>query len=144
MTTRTATCRCGRLRAECIGEPIRISVCHCLTCKQRTGSAFSYQARWPEEQVRISGDYKEWERVADSGSKARYLFCPNCGSTVAYTNENFPGAVAVPVGGFADPDFPPPKFSVYENRKHDWVEIIGDDIDRSSTPSSVRQPGLRR
>jgi len=144
VTTRTASCRCGQLRAGCSGEPIRISVCHCLACKQRTGSAFSYQARWPEEEVRISGDHKQWERVADSGSKARYLFCPNCGSTVAYTNENFPGAVAVPVGGFADPDFPPPKFSVYENRRHDWVEIIGDDIERSSTPSSVRQPGLRR
>ena len=142
MTVRTAACRCGQLEAECTGEPVRISVCHCLDCKKRSGSAFSYQARWPEARVRISGDYREWERVADSGNRARYRFCPQCGSTVAYTNDSFPGAIAIPAGGFADPDFPAPRYSVYENRKHHWVEIKGDDVDRSDTPSIVRQPGL--
>ena len=141
MTARTATCRCGQLQAECTGEPVRISVCHCLACQRRTGSAFAVQARWPDAQVRISGERKEWERVADSGSRARYLFCPDCGSTVAYTNESFPGVTAVPVGAFADPDFPPPRFSVYEDRKHAWVEILGDEVDHSSSPSSVRRPG---
>lgn len=140
MTVRTGSCRCGQLRAECTGEPARVSVCHCLACKQRTGSAFSYQARWPDAQVRITGERREWERTADSGNKARYLFCPDCGSTIAYTNEGFPGLTAVPAGCFADPAFPPPRFSVYENRKHDWVEI-GGDVDHSATPSNVRQPG---
>lgn len=130
MTTRTATCRCGQLQAECTGDPVRISVCHCLDCKKRSGSAFAYQARWPEDQVRISGEYKEWEHVADSGNKACFRFCPTCGSTVAYTAEAMPGTIAVAVGGFADPHFPPPRVSVYENRKHDWVEIKGDDVDR--------------
>ena len=46
MTTRTATCRCGQLRAECQGEPVRVSVCHCLDCQKRTGSVFAAQARW--------------------------------------------------------------------------------------------------
>jgi hypothetical protein len=31
---RTATCRCGRLKAECKGEPVRVSVCHCLDCQR--------------------------------------------------------------------------------------------------------------
>ena len=140
---REAACSCGQLRLTAEGDPVRISVCHCLACQRRTGSAFAVQARWPDAQVRISGAWKEWERIADSGSKARYRFCPDCGSTVAYTNESFPGVTAVPVGAFADPDFPPPRFSVYENRKHQWVEIQGADVDHSATPSSVRQPGLR-
>jgi len=130
VTTRTASCPCGQLQAECTGEPFRISVCHCLDCKRRSGSAFAYQARWPEDQVTISGDYKEWERVSDSGNKARFLFCPNCGTTVAYRAEGVPGSIAVPAGGFADRDFPAPRVSVYDERKPDWVEIKGDGIDR--------------
>jgi hypothetical protein len=31
--------------------------------------------------------------------------------------------VAVPVGVFADPSFPPPTVSVYESRRHGWVAV---------------------
>ena len=30
---------------------MRISMCHCLACQRRTGSAFGVQARWPRDQV---------------------------------------------------------------------------------------------
>ena len=32
MTTRTASCRCGALSVTVTGEPVRVSVCHCLNC----------------------------------------------------------------------------------------------------------------
>jgi hypothetical protein len=32
-------------------------------------------------------------------------------------------ALAIPVGAFADPGFPEPTFSVYEDRKHAWVGL---------------------
>ena len=126
MTRRTASCRCGQFKAEVEGDPVRISVCHCLACQQRSGSAFAVQARWPDDQVTLIGARKEWRRVADSGATARYFFCPECGASVAYVLDKFPGVTAVPVGAFADPDFPPPNFSVWEERKHAWVEITGD------------------
>lgn len=134
MATRTATCRCGQLRAECDGEPVRVSVCHCLACQQRSGSAFAAQARWPDADVRISGRFSQWERIADSGHKATYSFCPDCGSTVAYIIEGWPGVVAIPIGAFADPDFPAPRYSVYEHRKHSWVDVLGDDVRHSREP----------
>lgn len=138
---RTATCRCGQLRAVCVGEPVRVSVCHCLECQKRTGSAFAAQARWPDAQVSLVGEARTWVRVADSGHRATYRFCPQCGSTVAYVIEGWPGVTAVPIGAFADPDFPPPKFSVYEHRKHAWTAVLGDEVDHSSTPSTSRTPG---
>jgi hypothetical protein len=54
---RVATCRCVNLRAECAGEPVRVSVCHCLECQRRTGSAFSVQARFPAGSVEVEGDF---------------------------------------------------------------------------------------
>jgi len=128
---RTAACRCGRLTARCEGEPVRISVCHCLACQQRSGSAFAAQARFPADKVEITGESRQWTRTADSGNTATYSFCPTCGSTVHYALDKFPGLVAIPTGAFADPSFPAPRFSVWEERKHAWVEILGEDVEHS-------------
>lgn len=125
---RTAACRCGQFSATCTGEPVRVSVCHCLACQQRTGSAFGVQARWPVEHVAFTGDHRVWSRIGDAGGEASYRFCATCGSTLAYTNSGMPGMIAIAVGAFADPDFPPPRFSVYEERKHGWVAIVGNDV----------------
>jgi hypothetical protein len=141
MVKRTATCRCGKLSATCEGEPGRVSVCHCLECQKRSGSVFAIQARWPEADVTISGKSEVWERLADSGHKATYRFCPECGSTLAYVIEGWPGVVAIPVGAFGDPDFPAPRFSVYEHRKHPWIEIRGDEVERSADPSIAYTQG---
>jgi hypothetical protein len=119
---------------------VRVSVCHCLECQKRTGSAFAAQARWPAAQVSLVGEFKTWERTADSGRAASYHFCPTCGSTVTYVNKGHPGLIAVPLGAFADPAFPPPQFSVYEHRKHPWTAVLGDDVQHSSSVSAERFP----
>jgi hypothetical protein len=71
--------------------------------------------------VTISGISTEYVRVGDEGSKAKFHFCPRCGSTVYYEPEGLEAFVAIPVGAFADPSFPSPSISVYEERKHQWV-----------------------
>ena len=132
MTGRTASCRCGQLKVTVTGEPVRMSVCHCLNCKKRSGSAFAAQARWPAEQVTIEGRSGSFVKVADSGNPATFHFCPECGSDVHYDiNGKFDGLVAIPLGAFDDPYFLQPRFSVWEERKQDWVEILGDDVEHT-------------
>ena len=129
MTVRMATCRCGQLRATCSGEPVRVSVCHCLNCQRRSVSAFAAQARWPDDQVAIEGEYNSWSTTGDTGATASFRFCATCGSTVAYASDGMPRLTAIPLGAFADPEFPGPQYSVYEGRRQAWVAIIGDAID---------------
>jgi hypothetical protein len=126
MIRRDAACSCGQLSLSAEGEPVRISVCHCLACQRRTGSVFGMQARFPADRVRIQGRSREFARVADSGSTIRFHFCPDCGTTVHYRMDSQPELVAVPVGVFADPNFPPPRVSVYEARAHAWVRLPED------------------
>lgn len=121
MTNRTASCSCGQLEAQVSAEPVRVSVCHCLACQRRTGSVFAAQARFPSTSVTITGKSSEYVRVGDEGSRARFHFCPGCGSTVYYMLEALEGMIAIPVGAFADPQFPGPTVSVYEERMHPWV-----------------------
>lgn len=130
MGTRTASCGCGLVTARCEGEPLRVSVCHCLDCQRRTGSAFAAQARFPAERVRLEGETTTFSRHADSGNVASFRFCPACGSTIAYQIDDQPDVVAIPLGAFADPGFAPgPAYSVYEERKHAWVAIVGDGVE---------------
>ena len=131
-TARTATCRCGQLRAHVTGDPIRISVCHCLECKRRSGSAFAAQARWPDAHVTITGQSKIWSHTGESGDTGVFRFCPECGSTVTYVIGRMPGLTAIAIGAFADPDFPGPEYSVYEERMHKWVAILGDNVEHFS------------
>lgn len=142
MLERTATCRCGQLSATCRGEPVRVSVCHCLACQKRSGSAFAAQARWADEHVTLTGTSREWVRIADSGNRVTYRFCPDCGSTVTYTIENWPGVTALPYGAFAGTDMPAPGFSVYDDRRHGWVEIMGENVKRTTSAGAQKQPSL--
>ena len=121
MSTRIAACSCGQLKAEVSGEPVRISICHCLECQRRTGSVFGEQARYPRANVSVTGLSTEYARVGDSGSRAVFHFCPTCGSTVYYELGDTADFLGIPVGAFADPGFPAPRVSVYEERMHGWV-----------------------
>ena len=128
MTVRYASCSCGKLALVVRGEPVRISMCHCLECQRRTGSAFGAQARFHVADVEITGPSTAYRRVADSGNAITFHFCLDCGSTVYYLPEAEPDVIAVPIGAFADPGFPRPRVSVYESRKHPWVGLP-DDIE---------------
>lgn len=123
---RTAACSCGQLTATVSGDPVRVSICHCLACQRRTGSVFGEQARFRREDVQVRGRSTEYVRVGDSGGSATFHFCPECGATVYYEAAWMEQFVAIPVGAFADPTFPAPVFSVYEDRKHAWVTVPED------------------
>jgi hypothetical protein len=126
MTQHIASCSCGQLTATTNDEPIRVSVCHCLACQRRTGSVFGVQARFVRARVQIRGRANQYVRTGDEGGRAVFDFCPDCGATVHYAIEGQEQHVAIPVGAFAEPDFPAPTFSVYEERMHAWVGLPPD------------------
>jgi hypothetical protein len=130
VTERIASCQCGQLGLTARGEPLRVAICHCEACQRRSGSAFTWQARFPADRVEIRGDAREFVRHADeTGEERRFAFCPGCGTTVYYRSDSWPDLIGVAVGTFADPDFPAPGFSVWERRRHEWVGLP-DGVDR--------------
>jgi hypothetical protein len=123
MATRTAACVCGQLSIEVEGEPRGVGVCHCLACQQRTGSVFAALASF-RPPYRVTGQATEYVRTGDAGAQFRFRFCPVCGSTVFHTEEGYEDrSVSIAVGAFADPAFPPPRASIYDSRRHPWVQL---------------------
>jgi hypothetical protein len=72
---------------------------------------------------KVSGKATEYVRVGDQGARFRFRFCPVCGTTVYHSEEGEDGRVSVAVGAFADPGFPAPRVSVYDCRRHPWVQL---------------------
>lgn len=109
----------------CASEPAKVSLCHCLACQKRTGSAYGIAAFFSRADVRVDGPSKSYERQSDRGFPVRFHFCPDCGSTVFWEPQRKPDFVAVGVGSFADPTFPAPTQFVYGEYRHAWVADPG-------------------
>lgn len=122
MSSRTASCSCGQLRIEVQGEPVGVGVCHCLECQRRTGSVFAALAAFSAP-YEVSGTATEYVRAGDQGARFRFRFCPVCGTNLFHTEEGHEESVSVAVGAFADPGFTPPQDSVYDCRRHAWVQL---------------------
>jgi hypothetical protein len=118
---RVAECHCGQLKAIAKGEPERVYLCHCRSCQRRTGAVMHSGARWPKSEVRIEGLDKIYARMADSGFEIRFHFCPICGSSVFWEGDRGSDYYGIAVGCFADPTFPQPVYSAYEEAMHSWV-----------------------
>lgn len=123
MTERTARCGCGGLSAKAVGEPLKISACHCVACRHRTGSAFGVAVFYRGEAVAVSGASTVYRRLGDSGMEVEFHFCPICGSTVFWRPAFRPGLIGLAYGCFGEDAPAAPHQAVYEERRLNWVHI---------------------
>ncbi len=121
---RNASCCCGAITAQAVGDPIAVGACSCEQCQRRTGPAFGVSTYWSKANVTLSGETRLFVRDGQEGRKLNLYFCPNCGSTVYWENPaRWPDGLGIAYGAFADLDLPPPTISVWEVTKHRWVSI---------------------
>src|SRR5262245_3476558 len=120
---RTAQCQCGSLRAIAGGEPDIVNVCHCISCQRRTGAVMHSGAYYKKSKVRLEGESKLYVRTTESGRQLRFQFCQNCGSSVYWEADLRPDHYGIAVGAFADPQFPAPTLSVWEDTIHSWINL---------------------
>jgi len=73
-------CACGQVRFEARGEPYRVGVCHCLTCRKAHGT-FNFFAVFPTGDVTVTGDAIEFA----SSEQAQRYSCRSCGAPVHST-----------------------------------------------------------
>ena len=120
---RVGRCHCGSLRAIVSDEPTLSYVCHCKACQQRTGAVIHSGAYFLKEHVRTEGPSNTYSREAASGFAIHFHFCPTCGTSVYWRTDKRPDHCGVAVGCFADPSFPAPWHSHWEESKHPWLSL---------------------
>ena len=121
---RTACCHCGSLRATVSGEPTVVNVCHCKACQRRTGAIMHSGVYFNKSQVRVDGPEKMYTRQVEGVSRTiSFHFCPTCSSSVYWHLDLRPDHYGIAVGAFADPGFPPPTLSIWEQSRHSWINL---------------------
>jgi hypothetical protein len=98
-------CACGKVRFEARGEPHRVGVCHCLTCRKVHGAAFNFYVVFPADAVSIAGEVLEF---ASSEHGRRYSCCA-CGTPV-YSHYGRTDEIDLYAGSFDEPGLFQPSY----------------------------------
>jgi hypothetical protein len=113
---RVATCNCGSVRIIAHGPPVRVGLCHCITCRKESGAPFTANAIWTAESVTVEGKTANWKATTD----ARH-FCPSCGSALFGISDGT-GEIEIRLGAFdAAPTDLSPTYELWASRRETWL-----------------------
>jgi hypothetical protein len=125
-------CHCGAVHYEMSAETLHRAVCHCTDCRRHSGAPMVAWGLVDHHGLQIDGETKEYA----SSENGRRHFCPNCGTSLFYTNEAaFPGKVDVQVATLDDPDAMPPEAQIQTAERIHWMERLNE------IPAFERYPG---
>ena len=114
-------CNCGSVRIEARGKPTRVGLCHCMTCRRETGSAFMTFAVWDRSQVNIAGVTQSWIKTTDHRH-----FCPTCGSPLFATHDS-DSEIEIRIGCLdAAPSNLAPEYELWTPRRERWMSPIAE------------------
>ena len=120
---RTALCRCGGSAIEVEGDPVANLICHCGSCRRRTGGPCGWTAVFREEQVQSRrGEFTVYESNGTAGRTAN-AFCARCGTTLFFTPLDVPGVVGCAGGCFVDAPLPEPRASNSDDLRCAWLTL---------------------
>jgi hypothetical protein len=123
---------CGLVRFKAVGEPLRITICHCTWCQRRTGTAFGTEVVFNTDQVEVSGrGITRHRHISDeSGRWLDVEFCSRCGTNLGFMLEAAPGLRTLPAGAFDDLQWlRADRYQVrhvYVRSRRDWSELSGN------------------
>jgi hypothetical protein len=100
-------------------ETVYQAVCHCRDCRRHTGAPLVAWALVSKDKLQVTGETKEYA----SSEHARRHFCPQCGTSLFYTNAiMFPDEIDVQIATLDDPDSMPPQIQVQVAERIGWME----------------------
>lgn len=110
-------CQCGRVRYAIAGEPVETTVCHCRMCQKAVGGPFITLVQLRPGQIRWTrgtpGEFR-------SSSIATRLFCRDCGTPLAYVDDDT-GALEITSGSLDDPTRAVPTRAIGTESMLHWI-----------------------
>ena len=123
----TGGCMCGAVRYRAAGQPERVGICHCATCRKNTGAPFSAFAVYPRARVTfVSGD----TGFFCSSAEVKRHFCRECGSPV-FGEASDSDEMELYLGSFDEPERLRPEYELWTIRRQPWLpdmpELVGHE-----------------
>ncbi len=118
-------CACGTVRFAARGEPYRVGVCHCLTCRKAHGAPFSLYAVFAAGAVTVSGEVIEFA----SSERARRCSCAACGAPV-YATWGRDDEIYLYPGSFDETGLFHPTYELWTIRREPWLPEFATVVSR--------------
>jgi hypothetical protein len=117
-------CHCGRIRYEATVDPEHVTICHCTDCQMLTGSAYRVGVPAARETFALRGEPNTYVKTADSGTKRRHAFCPDCGTPVYSCAIENPPFYTLRVGCLRQRAELPPKRQIWCGSAVPWSATV--------------------
>ena len=134
-STQHGGCVCGAFRFHTLNAPQRITICHCLWCQRRTGTAFGTELVYLQSDLVFSKSVSASSYMHQSDVSGRWLkafFCPRCGTNLGLTLEAVPDIRSIPAGVFDEPGWintsETPTRHAFTRTKRDWG-VVSDNVE---------------
>jgi hypothetical protein len=119
----TGGCACGAIRYEIDAEPVVSNDCQCRDCQRESGTGHGSHLTFLRSGVKVDGEAKAWDMVADSGNAKTRYFCPACGSPVYMTFSAMPQFFTIRAASLDEPGRYQPQMVTYRARGHAWDKL---------------------
>jgi hypothetical protein len=98
-------------------------ICHCTSCRRRTGGPCGWTAVFREEQFRVrDGAFTVYHSDGDVGPVAN-SFCAACGTTLFFVPANMPGMIGCAGGCFITVPLEEPTISASDDQRCSWLRL---------------------
>lgn len=127
MSARTATCLCGACHVK-IDKIVSTALCHCTTCRKRSGSAFAMISSIPDDAFHLEHRTPQSREKTnpDNGNHTTIRYCADCGCTLWAEFSMAPGSKFLRAGvldgedAFELPETKP-VLEIFTKRRPHWL-----------------------
>ncbi|WP_165186920.1 GFA family protein [Caulobacter soli] len=114
---RQGGCACGAVRYVAQGGPLRVGLCHCLTCRKRHGAPCNAFAAYRRDKVRVRGATSVWRE-----QHGLYHGCATCGAPLFWTAlDESDDEIEIHLGGLDDTGQFTPQYEIWVKRREPWL-----------------------
>jgi hypothetical protein len=129
VTPLRGSCLCGGVRFEVTESFLRVTYCHCTSCKKLSGGAGTVNGRTRSDAIRIL-EGEELIRTYQPDEGTAKTFCSNCGSNLFGAGWPDSEYASVRITTLDAPFERKPEMHIYVRSVAPWETLPDDGADR--------------
>ncbi len=123
----SGACLCGAVKFSIDLPSLWCAHCHCSMCQRAHGAAFITWVGVPVARFHLDeGADLQW---FESSNGAERGFCRQCGSSMLFRSQRWPGEMHITVANLLAPIDRQPQIHVFYDTHVNWVQL-GDSLPR--------------
>lgn len=129
-------CECKSIHYQYSGEPLTCYTCHCTDCQTSSGSAFGLSMIVNDKDLEVIKGAVKTNTIDVNGTKVQKHHCSDCGTTLWYSAEEYPGILAIKPGTFENTTWFKPIAHLWVRSAQPWITLD------KSIPQYQKQPDM--